>query len=138
MPQRVLDPNQLGIIIVDHGSRRDESNRMLLEVVEMFRRLTGYAIVEPAHMELADPSIQTAFGRCVEQGAKLVVVHPYFLLPGRHWHQDIPHLAGEAAQKHAGVDFAVTQPLGLHPLMANIMQERIEASLSQLSVETRL
>ena len=138
MPQRVLDPNQLGIIIVDHGSRRDESNAMLLDVVEMFRRATGYEIIEPAHMELAEPSIQTAFGRCVEQGAKLVVVHPYFLLPGRHWHQDIPHLTAEAAQKHPGVEFTVTEPLGLHPLMSEIMQERIEASLSQLSVETRL
>ena len=135
-PQQVPEPNQLGIIIVDHGSRRDESNAMLLDVVEMFRRVTGYAIVEPAHMELAEPSIQTAFGRCVERGAKLVVVHPYFLLPGRHWYQDIPRLAAEAAQKHPGVEFAVTDPLGLHPLMAKIMQERIEASLSQLRVQS--
>jgi sirohydrochlorin ferrochelatase len=136
-PQQVPEPNQLGIIIVDHGSRRDESNAMLLDVVEMFRCVTGYAIVEPAHMELAEPSIQTAFGRCVERGAKLVIVHPYFLLPGRHWHQDIPQLAAEAAHKHPGVEFTVTEALGLHPLMARIMQERIEVSLSQLRIKSQ-
>ena len=46
-----------GIIIVDHGSRRDESNRMLERVAELFAQRFGgrYAVVEPAHMELAEP-----------------------------------------------------------------------------------
>ena len=57
---------------------------MLLDVVALFQQHTGYAIVEPAHMELAEPSIGTAFDRCIERGARLVVIHPYFLLPGRH------------------------------------------------------
>ena len=105
---------------------------MLLRVVEMFRRESQYAIVEPAHMELAEPSIATAVGRCVQRGAKLIVVHPYFLLPGKHWHEDIPRLASEAAHEHPGLRFIVTEPLGLHPLMANIMQERIQASLDQV------
>jgi hypothetical protein len=42
---------------------------------------TGYAIVEPAHMELAEPSIGVAFDRCIERGARLVVVHPCGDLP---------------------------------------------------------
>ena len=52
------DRSTVGIVIVDHGSRRDESNRLLLEVVEQFARATGSRIVEPAHMELAEPSIR--------------------------------------------------------------------------------
>ncbi|XP_072984823.1 sirohydrochlorin ferrochelatase, chloroplastic isoform X1 [Typha latifolia] len=39
-----------GVIIVDHGSRRQESNLMLNEYVAMFKSRTGYRIVEPAHM----------------------------------------------------------------------------------------
>ncbi|KAK4282370.1 hypothetical protein QN277_013756 [Acacia crassicarpa] len=39
-----------GVIIVDHGSRRKESNLMLHEFVEMVKHKTGYEIVEPAHM----------------------------------------------------------------------------------------
>ncbi|KAF6143724.1 hypothetical protein GIB67_030614 [Kingdonia uniflora] len=39
-----------GVIIVDHGSRRQKSNLMLNEFVSMFKDETGYAIVEPAHM----------------------------------------------------------------------------------------
>ncbi|CAA2997097.1 sirohydrochlorin ferrochelatase, chloroplastic [Olea europaea subsp. europaea] len=76
-----------GVIIVDHGSRRQESNLMLNEFVEMFREKTKYRILEPAHMELAEPSIKDAFGLCVQQGAHRIIVSPFFLFPGRHWHQ---------------------------------------------------
>jgi sirohydrochlorin ferrochelatase len=76
-------------------------------------------------MELAEPSIETAFARCVERGAKTVVVFPYFLLPGRHWNDDIPRLAAAAAENHPGIRYLVTAPFGLHPLMAEIMQQRI-------------
>ncbi len=125
-----IERRHIGVVVVDHGSRREESNRMLLQLVELFREATEYAIVEPAHMELAEPTVATAFDRCVERGARLIVVYPYFLLPGRHWQSDIPALAGEAARRHPGVRYLVTAPLGLHPLMARIMDDRIQHCLA--------
>ncbi|RVX08865.1 Sirohydrochlorin ferrochelatase, chloroplastic [Vitis vinifera] len=54
-----------GVIIVDHGSRRKESNLMLNEFVTMFRDKTGYLIVEPAHMALsAETSHMVNFRAC--------------------------------------------------------------------------
>lgn len=129
-------PQEIGIVIVDHGSRRAESNDLLLEVAELFRQTSGYTIVEPAHMELAEPTIAQAFARCASQGARLIVVHPYFLGPGRHWHQDIPRLAQEAAANHPGVRHLVTAPLGLHPLMIQIMQDRIATCLAEAESES--
>ena len=120
----------LAVILVDHGSRRAESNAMLLDVVHNFEAATGHKIVEPAHMELAEPSIDTAFARCVDRGATTVVVFPYFLLPGRHWNEDIPRLAAAAAKKHPHVRYLVTAPFALHPLMAQIIDQRIEHCLA--------
>ena len=42
-----------GIVIVDHGSKRDESNAMLVRVAKLFsdKYSDQYEIVEPAHME---------------------------------------------------------------------------------------
>lgn len=125
-----FDPTTTGLIIVDHGSRVDESNNMLLSVVGMYRRFTGWPIVEPAHMELAEPTIAQAFDRCVEQGAKRVVTFPFFLLPGRHWSQDIPQLVEQAAAKHEHVDYLVTAPLATHPLINRIIADRIDHCLS--------
>lgn len=124
-----LAAEQTGVVIVDHGSRREESNQLLLEVVEAYRQQASYRVIEPAHMELAEPSIKTAFARCVDQGALQVVVFPYFLSPGRHWNEDIPRLAGEAAALHEGISYVVTAPLGLHPQMLAIIDDRIEHCL---------
>jgi sirohydrochlorin ferrochelatase len=127
----------IGLIIVDHGSRRAESNDLLSAVVEAYRRQAQWRVIEPAHMELSEPFISTAFARCVKQGAKLVVIFPYFLGPGRHWSDDIPRLAAEAARPYAaqGVRHVVTAPLGLHPLMFHIIDERIAHCLRRVQGE---
>lgn len=119
-----------GIIIVDHGSRRTASNDMLLQAVAAFKSESHYAIVEPAHMELAEPDISAAYHRCVQQGARRVIVFPYFLSPGRHWNQDIPRLVEAAAQHHPGTEWMVTAPFGLHPQMSQIIADRINQCLT--------
>ena len=124
---------ETGIIIVDHGSRRAESNRTLQQAAERFAANSLYRIVEPAHMELAEPSIAAAFDRCVERGAKRVIVFPYFLSPGRHWSEDIPALVANSAQKHPAVEWLVTAPFGLHPNMNGIIIDRIECCLQNAS-----
>lgn len=121
------------VVIVDHGSRRQESNLLLNDFVEMFRAKTSYRIVEPAHMELAEPTIKDAFGKCVQQGASRVIVSPYFLSPGRHWKQDIPALAAEASKEHSNIPYIVTAPLGLHELMVDIMNDRIKYCLRHVA-----
>ncbi|KAM7267915.1 hypothetical protein ACFE04_010081 [Oxalis oulophora] len=122
-----------GVIIVDHGSRRKESNLMLNEFVNMFRDKTGYKIVEPAHMELAEPSIRDAFSLCIQKGANRVIVSPFFLFPGRHWHQDIPSLTAEAAKDHPGVSYIITAPLGLHEKLVDVVNDRINHCLSHVA-----
>jgi sirohydrochlorin ferrochelatase len=64
-----------------------------------------------------------------------VVVSPYFLLPGKHWRQDIPALVEEAAAKHPGVTYLVVAPFGLHPLMAQVVNARVEHCLAHVRGE---
>jgi sirohydrochlorin ferrochelatase len=121
-------PNQAditAIIIVDHGSRRRESNEMLHTAAERFAAQSQYSIVEPAHMELAEPTIAQAFANCVTRGATEIIVFPYFLSPGRHWTEDIPALVKAAAKDHPQIRWLVTAPFGLHPGMLDIINARI-------------
>lgn len=117
--------SETGIIIVDHGSRFNAANDMLIDVTSLFKRVSDYQIVEPAHMELAEPTIARAFAACVRQGARRVIVHPYFLSPGRHSTTDIPRLVVEAAQDHPGIAHHVSQPLGLDEGIARLIIDRI-------------
>ena len=118
----------IGLIVVDHGSRRAESNEMLEEVARLFaqRFAEMYEIVEPAHMELAEPSIATAYARCVKRGASRVIVVPFFLGPGKHWTGDIPRLASEAAKEFPGTEYHVTMPLGIDDLILELLAKRAD------------
>lgn len=121
--------SEIGIIIVDHGSKRAEANAMLEDVVAMYREVSGAANVEAAHMELAEPTIEQALVRCVERGAKRIVVHPYMLSPGRHSTSDIPRMVCEAAQAYPDVRVMVTDPLGVDPRIGEVIQRRVAAAL---------
>ncbi|GFQ05391.1 sirohydrochlorin ferrochelatase [Phtheirospermum japonicum] len=100
---------------------------MLNEFVVMFKEKTKYPIVEPAHMELAEPSIKDAFDSCVLQGAQRVIVSPFFFFP------DIPSLTDEAAKEHPGITYLITAPLGLHELLVDVVNDRITYCLSHVA-----
>ena len=113
------------ILLIDHGSRLAEANATLEQVAELVREEAGGAvIVRAAHMELAEPTIAQAFAACVEDGATTVIALPYMLAPGRHAREDIPHLVEAAARAHPGVAWRVTEPLGVHPLLARVVLDR--------------
>src|SRR5690606_37108786 len=112
------------ILIVDHGSRREEANAQLGAIAALVKELAPEAIVELAHMELAAPSIREGLAECVRRGATEVVVVPYFLSAGRHVTQDIPRLVAEAARDHPTVRVRVTGALGPDRLLAALVLER--------------
>lgn len=135
------DGKKVGIIIVDHGSRAKSSNEQLERFAEMFAMMygntgvddaSGYE-VEPAHMELASPSIADAFRELIEtKNCRKVVVAPFFLSPGRHVKEDIPRLVEDAANEYRGkyeLEYMVAAPIALHPLMTTIIHERVEKCL---------
>lgn len=123
-------PDTIGVILIDHGSRQTEANDMLIDVLRVFKETTGTTIVEPAHMELAEPTLADAFAACVEQGATEVIIHPYFLAPGRHSTQDIPRMAEEAAALFPLIPYRVTDALGVDVRISDVIALRIKESLS--------
>lgn len=126
---------QRALLLVDHGSRREEANAVLVRVAEMIRRLSGFPVVHYAHMEIAEPTISQGFDACVADGARQIIVHPYFLAPGAHYNEDIPRLVTEAAAKHPQVHWTITEPLGIHPKLCEVVLERIEAAVDRTAVE---
>ena len=112
------------LLVVDHGSKRQEANDMLECVAGGIRALSPGLIVHYAHMELAEPNIPQGFERCVKDGADEVIVHPYMLSPGRHATKDIPNMVAECAANYPGVRFRVTEPLGVDKKIAEVVLER--------------
>jgi sirohydrochlorin ferrochelatase len=128
--QSQIRPMQ-AFLLIDHGSRREEANALLNDVVSQVKARIGEgAIVEPAHMEIAEPTIAQGFARCVEQGASIIVAHPFMLAPGRHVREDLPRLVAEAAESHQGVRFVLAGPLGAHHGVIDAVVERCGSALA--------
>lgn len=113
------------ILLIDHGSTYKPANDMLQDIAALLRLKSPQTLVEIAHMELASPSIEESFRACVEKGATHIIAHPYMLSPGRHATKDIPDLVNLASQKFPGITYTVTKPLGVHPLISDIILDRI-------------
>ena len=117
------------LILVDHGSKVEEANELLVKIAEKLRNHpnNSFDIVEHCHMELESPTIEDAFSKCVNRGAKEIVIHPYFLVPGRHSKSDIPRMAAEAASIFPEIRYNVSEPLGIHEKILEVVIERAEA-----------
>ncbi|MEM6391621.1 MAG: CbiX/SirB N-terminal domain-containing protein [Planctomycetota bacterium] len=124
----IMQSKTTGVIICDHGSRRQQSNDSLKEVAKLFAaRFPSVSIVEPAHMELAMPDIAASYAKCVEQGADHIVILPFFLARGKHWTKDIPSLTAQAAADHPGTTYQVAEPLGIDNLILDLLKKRLDA-----------
>lgn len=117
------------ILLVDHGSRVPAANAQLAELARLVERIAAEGtIVRIAHLELAAPSIPDAIDALVGDGALELVVVPYFLAPGRHASDDVPRIARSAAEKHPRLALRIAGPLGVHPLLAELVLARAEAA----------
>jgi sirohydrochlorin ferrochelatase len=113
------------VLLVDHGSRLAEANAIVERIAERVRLRLPEHLVAIAHMEQFPPGVEEAFERLVGQGATDVVVHPYFLAPGRHSSRDIPALAERAASRHPGLRVRVGKPLGVHDGVVEAVLARV-------------
>lgn len=118
-----------GLLLVDHGSRRAESNEQLDVMVDLVRRMVGDEVkVLGAHLELATPSIAEQVSAMAQAGVTQLVVVPYMLAPGRHAVADIPRLAAEAATAHPHMTVSVGECLGVDDLIAQLAIRRAVAA----------
>lgn len=130
MQGQQVDPRQTGLIVVDHGSRHTETNLAFEKWVQAVSADWDWLQTEPAHMTLSEPSILAAVERCIEAGAKMLVVSPFFLLPGKHSLHDIPELVNSALAGRA-VPFLITSSIGLHLSMGDVVAATVQGCISR-------
>lgn len=124
MPPAV--PPTTAVLLIAHGSRRSAANADLEHLAGEVSRLGGYAIVETAYLELAEPGIPSGGRRCVQRGAQRVLMLPYFLSAGVHVSTDLEQHRLTLSAEFPATDFVLCPHLGLHPLMTRIVLDRLQ------------
>jgi sirohydrochlorin ferrochelatase len=118
------------LLLIAHGSRRAEANAELQEVANALVQRGGYAFVQISFLELTGPSIEEGGRLCVQAGAEEVVMLPYFLSPGVHVREDLVESRGNLSQEFPQVRFLLAEPLGGHPLLLEILEQRAQTVLA--------
>jgi uroporphyrin-III C-methyltransferase len=119
------------VLVVGHGSRREEANEDVRHAALRIRECGRFPFVVTAFLEIAQPTIAEGFDQLVQLGAKHIVVHPYFLSPGRHTRGDIPVEVQAAAARHRHVTYQITEPLAAHRFVIDASIERIRATANR-------
>ncbi len=113
------------VLLVGHGSREQSGNDEFLKFCEVITPHLGPERVETCFIELTTPLVAESLDRCVELGARRVVVLPVILLAAGHVKVELPHELDEAKERHPGVEFLYGRHIGLDPLVIDIMRERL-------------
>ncbi|MGH7226641.1 MAG: sirohydrochlorin chelatase, partial [Gemmataceae bacterium] len=118
------------LLLIAHGSRQETANADLLHVAAALRQC-GWPIVVASFLELAEPGIEDGGVSCVEQGAECVILVPYFLSAGVHVRRDLSEARMKLAERYPGVAFRLAEPLGRHPLLLDVVAERVREAIDQ-------
>jgi sirohydrochlorin ferrochelatase len=116
------------LLLIAHGSRHEPANDDIRHVAESLRA-RGHEIVVASFLELAEPSILAGGRACVAAGAQRVVLLPYFLSAGVHVRRDLSAARDELAREFPGVTFVLAEPLGRHPLLLDVVEQRAREAL---------
>ena len=111
------------LIILAHGSRREESNQEIKELTKKVKVLAGanYDLIEYAYLEVVSPSLPEAIDSAVNNGAVKITVFPYFLNSGNHVKRDIPEMVNNAKGKYPDCEFNISACIGMIENMPDLI-----------------
>lgn len=117
------------ILLIAHGSRRPAANADLVHVANSVQERLPDRIVEIAYLELAEPSIPDGLETCRQRGAQGIAMLPYFLSAGSHVTRDLERFRQEFLDAHPELACLLCPPLGLHPLLVDVLLDRFEEGM---------
>lgn len=115
-----------GLFILAHGSRSEDSNIQLKEVVENLR-LKGkedFTSIGYGSMEMAEPGFRDGIDELAKDNLEEIIIVPLFLFKGNHIKKDIPRILEEIKEKHSNIKFTLKEPIGTDSRIIGILLDK--------------
>ena len=116
-----------GIVILAHGSRRQETDRILNSLTQKVKDRTGGQLIYPAYLQFSAQNLEVGIEYLINKGADKIKVIPMFIFDGVHVTQDIPEELDRIMAKHPGVKAEMSRHLGDDDRIADIIVDRIKS-----------
>ncbi len=113
------------IILLGHGSRREEAN---LSLKEMAGKVSFFLNEEvtPAFMAHSSPNLPEAVLKKINEGATRIIIMPLFLFRGIHVTTDIHEELREIRSLYPEMEIVFTNELGADDVIAKLASTRIK------------
>jgi len=116
------------IILLGHGSSVPGAGQDMEKVAKILNEKYKLDMIKSCHLSRLGPNVPETLTSCVSQGAKEIIVIPYFLNLGLHIRLDIPEMLQKEATKYPDVKIIYGKHLGYDDSFADIIYKRIKAS----------
>lgn len=126
-----------GILYIFHGSRRHQSNKEAIQFFHSSSKLAPISIQHYSFLELAAPTIEEGFEKCVDNGATEISVVPVLLFSAGHAKKDIPNVLIKLKKKYPQVTIRYGQPLGVHEAMIDVIEEKIDKAIKVFKLKNQ-
>jgi len=159
MGSNLKSQNNIGVLLVSHGSSLSHAKNTFDEIHSLFMEATDY-VSEVGYMKVAKPSLSKAIDNIVskDENIKKIIAMPVFLANGIHTNIDIPIMLGlnpketdprfpdgnypegfylsEAEPINFKGDIELLDPIGPDPLLIDIIEKRIASALKESKIDT--
>jgi len=126
------------ILYIGHGTRSKKGADEAKAFIEKVKNQIDVPIQEISFLELAEPSIEESFNRCVEKGATEITVVPLFLLAMGHIKRDIPQVLSHLQEKYPLIQVNVRDPFGIQGEILDAVAELIRRTAVTVEPEDSL
>lgn len=116
------------VLVVGRGSSDPDSNSEIARAARLLFEQHRFAGVEYAFQAVARPNVAEGIAKAAALGARQVIVALDILFEG-FVEQNIRNIARQEGQK-LGLPVVVTAPLGVHPLLLQVLEQRFSEALT--------
>ena len=114
------------VILLGHGSIRESANIEIRGMWKMMAEQMPELEISGCFVEVAEPTLEQEIDRLVATGTEHIVIVPIFLTRGNHLSNGIPRILDAMRQKYSTIRIELTQHLGVDPLLAQIIKNRLK------------
>jgi precorrin-3B C17-methyltransferase len=116
------------VLVMGRGGSDPDASSDFYKLTRLLWERTAYRSVEGCFIAIAKPSLPEGLERCRTLGARKIIVVPYLLFNGVLMKQ-FAEMVSRFAAEHPEIEVEIASQLGAHPLLVDMLTERIEETL---------
>lgn len=120
-------PQPAAAVLVGHGSLLADSGKAMMQIATRLRQQQVMPLVEAGFLNFSQPTFDTVVAQVATQGARTIIVQPYFLIPGYYVVHELAARVQALIAAQPQLRVVMADVFGDHPALARLAMKRLAA-----------